>query len=132
VFMEKAVNAKYYAPTAASPGDFWWDDTGWTCNSYDPTVRVVNYQIPSVWGDTADRNVSPWTTPLNWYDPMTGKSQEWGFGSAHQGTMLSVFGDGSVHPISLNVDVDHSETDHGVLWKLSVRDDGMTVDPSSY
>ncbi len=93
--------------------------------------RIVRYDVP-VMADSASRNEPPFTTPLNWYDSASGKCQEWGFGSAHQNVMMSVFGDGSVHPISLSVDVDHSLTDHGVLWKLGVRDDGMTVDPNSY
>jgi prepilin-type N-terminal cleavage/methylation domain-containing protein/prepilin-type processing-associated H-X9-DG protein len=48
-----------------------------------------------------------------------------GFGGPHSGMMNSVFGDGSVHSIRTSID-------QAVLFELSVRDDGQSVDPNSY
>jgi hypothetical protein len=55
-------------------------------------------------------------------------AKDQGFGSAHNGIMLAVFGDGSVR--SVRVDIDNAPG--GTLFRLGCRDDGETIDPSSY
>jgi hypothetical protein len=51
-----------------------------------------------------------------------------GFGSAHNGIMLAVFGDGSVHGISVDIDPQPG----GALFRLGCRDDGETVESGSF
>jgi hypothetical protein len=47
-----------------------------------------------------------------------------------------VFGDGSVHALSMNIDTTVSDSSspvvYGVFYRLGVRDDGMYVDSTGF
>jgi prepilin-type processing-associated H-X9-DG protein len=57
-----------------------------------------------------------------------GAGGELGFGGPHNGTFMSVFADGSVHPLSTNID----NTATGVFYRLGNRHDGMTIQDKDY
>lgn len=52
-------------------------------------------------------------------------TDEWGFGSAHPAVTNAVFGDGSVHSITFDVD-------NSVFRNLCEREDGLTIDSSAF
>ncbi|HEY2826713.1 MAG TPA: H-X9-DG-CTERM domain-containing protein, partial [Pirellulales bacterium] len=59
--------------------------------------------------------------------------EEWGFGSAHSGITNSLWGDGSVRTIRNSINNNAlSSSNFGLLFMLTVRDDGNSVDPNSY
>ena len=95
-------------------------------------MRIAHHDAP-VLADTDPRQ--PPNFPSSWIHTVASGTvtEEWGFGSAHSGGMSAVFGDGSVKPISLNIDnTVHSDGTEGVLWRITVRYDGLSVDPNSY
>ena len=61
---------------------------------------------------------------------------ELGFGSPHSSVINTVFGDGSVHSLSMNLDTtvndNSSPVVYGVFYRLGVRDDGMHVDSTQF
>jgi hypothetical protein len=122
--MEKAVSSKQYQPTA-SPWD-WWEIPGWAHNSDWPNMRLAGNWIPLLADN--DPNRISWATA-------NGKFWEPGFGSAHTGLVLAVFGDGSVHGIRLSIsncgNMGWSDTTC-VLYHLGGRSDGWTIDASAY
>jgi hypothetical protein len=87
-----------------------WDDRGWTDGWDYDTIRSTMFppgpdvDVPSFVGVD---------TPY-----------AWAFGAAHTGVMNTIFADGSVHPLSFDID---RET----FNLLGNRDDGQTVDLSS-
>jgi prepilin-type N-terminal cleavage/methylation domain-containing protein len=128
--MEKSVNGKFESYYGIQPSDAWWDAGGydvggWTCDAYVPIMRVAHYDAP-VLADSDPR--LPPAFPSDHIDAASGRTQEWGFGSAHPGVMNAVFGDGSTRAVSLLVD----NSDQGILFRLGCRDDGLTIDPNSF
>jgi prepilin-type N-terminal cleavage/methylation domain-containing protein len=123
--MEKAVSVRQYQPTATPDWD-WWEIPGWAHNSDWPNMRLAGNWIPLL-ADT-DRNRISWATA-------NGKYWEPGFGSAHTGVVMAVFGDGSVRPVSMSVNSCGSATWSDascVLYHLGGRADGWTIDPNGY
>jgi hypothetical protein len=57
-----------------------------------------------------------------------GAGAELGFGGPHNSTFMSVFADGSVHPLSTAID----SSDTGVFRRLGNRHDGMTIQDKDY
>lgn len=57
--------------------------------------------------------------------PYVGTSDLWQFGSAHQGGMMAVFADGSVHGVSYSISV-------GVFQNLCRYNDGNPVNPGDF
>jgi prepilin-type N-terminal cleavage/methylation domain-containing protein len=126
--MEKAVSAQHYQPTATPYWD-WWEVPGWAFGADWPTMRLAGNGIPLL-GDTDPRPQWLYAAAGN-----IGKPAEFGFGSAHVGVVMAVFGDGSVRPVSRSVSSCGSAywSDAScVLYHLGGRADGWIVDPDSY
>ncbi len=118
--MEKAVSAKQYQPTATPDWD-WWEIPGWAHNSDWPNMRLVGNWVPLL----PDND----TTRVSWATA-NGKMWEPGFGSAHTGVVLAVFGDGSVRGIQMSVNTGGNSgwSDAScVLYHLGGRSDGWVV-----
>jgi prepilin-type N-terminal cleavage/methylation domain-containing protein len=125
--MEKGVNAKFYQ---AQVWD-WWDVPGYFHNSDWPNMRLIgNWQ--RLRADTDPRtDVDP-----GWQNQggVAGKTSEFGFGSAHSGVTMAVFGDGSVKAINNTVNGDNcfsnswcNPAQTGILTRLGRRDDGLVI-----
>jgi len=115
---EKAVQADFWTVASANPWPF-WELYGYYTGADWPHMRMFGAltqgasssapEVP-IRGDNA---VRPGTAP--------GKpAQEFGFGSAHPGIIVSVFGDGSTRSIN-------ESTDLLVLDKLGKRADGSVL-----
>lgn len=123
--MEKAVSARQYQPTA-SPNWDWWDVPGWAHNSDWPNMRIIGNWVPLL-ADSNPNRIS-WATA-------NGKFWEPGFGSAHEGVVLAVFGDGSVRGIRLSINNSGNagwSDANSILYHLGGRSDGWVVDASGY
>ena len=74
--------------------------------------------------------------PIHLFAPTDPRVSELGFGSPHSSVMNAVFGDGSVHALSMNIDTTVNDSAspavYGVFYRLGVRDDGMHVDANQY
>lgn len=87
------------------------------------------FNKPPMWEGSFKSDGDPDRSPPGgWTISQSGGGQylttsEWGFGSAHPGVCNSVFGDGSTH--SLSTDMDDS-----VFRNICERNDGLTVDSS--
>jgi hypothetical protein len=122
--MEKAVNAMFYQPQVWD----WWELPGWAHNADWPMGRLIGNWIPLL-PDGQDRRTIP-GYPSGWYDPNTGHSTEFGFGSAHTGIVNALFGDGSVRPLAMSLnDCGSSGWSDStcVLYHLGGRADGWVV-----
>jgi prepilin-type N-terminal cleavage/methylation domain-containing protein len=136
--MEKAQNGKYYQPNPGGYDACFWDIGfgGWIAPSYYGTMRLVD-----IYGDCKPRSDSDPRLDMkanNWYNDGTqspsdpGNTQEFAVGSAHANVINSLWGDGSVRPVSINVQHDKTSAANSVLSRLITRDDGQSVDPNSY
>jgi prepilin-type N-terminal cleavage/methylation domain-containing protein len=134
--MEKSLNAKFYQPNPGGYDGCFWDigyDGGWITPSYYGTMRLVD-----IYGDCRPRaDNDPRLDYIGyWYNttlpPDIGNTQEFGVGSAHSSIINSLWGDGSVRPVSINVQHDKPTGANSVLSRLITRDDGHAVDPNSY
>lgn len=117
--MEKSVNAKFKNPDNWD----WWELPGWAHNSDWPNMRLIGNWMPLI-NDNQDRAAAGvgW-----WVQDSSGKTAEFGFGSAHPGVVMAVFGDGSVKPIktSINGCGNAGWSDSScVLYHLGGRADG--------
>lgn len=126
--MEKSVNAKYYKPEVWD----WWELPGWAHNADWPNTRLIGNWIPLL-DDTQDRGAAG----LGWYftNGPGSKTMEFGFGSAHPGVVMAVFGDGSVRPVrkTANACGNSSWSDAScVLYHLGGRADGWVINESNY
>src|SRR5262249_15351629 len=98
---------------------------GWAEGGFWNTMRVIfGFNRPLL--SDADPSTGPRAAYLS--PPVRGNGGELGFGGPHGQLFMSVFSDGSVHPLSLNID--NSVT--GVLYRLGNRHDGMTIDESAF
>lgn len=105
--MEKSVQAKYY--TAPAGGGSYWDLNGYYDGASYANMRQTGEPLFS---DSENRSNSS-----SEEDPAVEQS---GFGSPHPGTCTAVFGDGSTHSVSLNLD-------SLILDSLGKRADGSVV-----
>jgi prepilin-type N-terminal cleavage/methylation domain-containing protein/prepilin-type processing-associated H-X9-DG protein len=123
--MEKAVNAQYYQPQVWD----WWELPGWAHNADWPMTRLIGNWIPMVPDNLDRRQNSTWVNN-GWVDKNTGKSTEFGFGSAHTGVVNAVFGDGSVRPLSMDMNacgsLSYSDSTC-ILYHLGGRADGWVI-----
>lgn len=147
--MEKAVWVGRYLPEATFSGanNSYADIPGWSMNAHQPTMRNVSGDGGQVFPVPAGTTIGTWSPgrgpgdnpPLGDGTYMVSDIQdpsiaprardstnfrEEGFGSAHPGAMLAVFADGSVRSVNLDVDPKTG----GVLFRLTCRDDGLTVE----
>jgi prepilin-type N-terminal cleavage/methylation domain-containing protein/prepilin-type processing-associated H-X9-DG protein len=123
--MEKAVSSKNYQPQVWD----WWELPGWAGAADWQNMRLIGNWLPML-QDNADR-------PQWLYDSAgdVGRPAEFGFGSPHSGTVNALFGDGSVHSLSTNLNScgNSGWSDNTcVLYHLGARGDGYTVDAESY
>jgi prepilin-type processing-associated H-X9-DG protein len=122
--MEKSVNAKFMHPGGAVWD--WWELPGWAHNSDWPNMRLIGNWMPLI-NDTQDRTAAG----LGWWvQDSSGKTAEFGFGSAHPGVVNALFGDGSVKPIKTSVNAcgNAGWSDAScILYHLGHRADGWTI-----
>lgn len=109
---EKAVGVQYYSP-AAAPHPY-WEVYGYYVGADWPHMRIFGSQgteglsprgIVGLKADSEPRGVIP--------------TAEFGFGSAHPGTLCMAFGDGATRSVSMNADL-------VVLDALGKRADGTS------
>jgi len=111
---EKAVWNKQV--TTATPNWDWWDLPGIIHGADWPNMRLAGNGVPLL-ADSDDRP--------SWFLQGNGRWCEFGFGSAHTGVFNAVFADGSVKSMPLKMNTN-------VLYNLGNREDGNTIDPSTY
>jgi prepilin-type N-terminal cleavage/methylation domain-containing protein len=125
---EKSYNA--LCPVASpSTAWAWWDLPGWAHGADWPNMRLVGNWMSPV-ADNAKR--LDW-----WYQGTVGQcpTAEFGFGSAHSGVFMAVFGDGSVKSLSLNIGNSGNSgysDNTSILYRLGKRNDGAVIDSSAY
>jgi prepilin-type N-terminal cleavage/methylation domain-containing protein len=136
---EESVWSKYYEwqGLSADSTAAYWQDPGWTNGAHWTTLRFISNPIPAAVGpakprlivDNEARRKANQQLAVDRVD-----SPENGFGSAHGSVIMAVFGDGSVHPISMNVDTTDSSFNQtsSVWWRLWIRDDGLQIDSTAY
>jgi prepilin-type N-terminal cleavage/methylation domain-containing protein len=123
--MEKAVSSRQYQPKVWD----WWDLPGALHNSDWPNMRLVGNWIPIMPDSQYPR--------IDWTNNANGTDWFWepGFGSAHPGVMMAVFGDGSVKGVKMNIgnsgNLGYSDNT-SILYRLGKRDDGNTLNADSY
>jgi prepilin-type N-terminal cleavage/methylation domain-containing protein/prepilin-type processing-associated H-X9-DG protein len=133
---EKAVWAKYEKPDANGPDWDWADVPFWGFGCDWPNMRWAPPQVGpdaqdtaglfSVRADTDDgANMAEEVANPGYKNPTSGNCQNISFGSPHNGVFNAAFGDGSTRSIRLTVD-------RQVLYELSSRDDGLSIDPNAY
>jgi prepilin-type N-terminal cleavage/methylation domain-containing protein len=115
---EKAVEAKNWTVSSASPWPY-WEVYGYYTGADWPVMRMFgalilgssspNREVAVLGDDEVRSHVAP-----------GGTSNEFGFGSAHPGVINSVFGDGSVQTITNSADL-------LILDQLGKRADGSIV-----
>jgi prepilin-type N-terminal cleavage/methylation domain-containing protein len=137
MIMEKAVWNKAYQPAGPGVGGSpswnwdWWELPGWTHDADWPNMRLAGNWIPLLPDSTDRRNSS-----VAWeFNSSLGRPNDFGFGSAHTGVVNALFGDGSVHPINMNVNpCGSSSWSDGscVLYHLGGRNNGWVVDSGSF
>lgn len=108
LFMEKAANSKFYSFTATQWSDWW--ETGIYHNADWSSMRICCREFPNdPWGGWRGFDCGLWSDgderPDN-VQESSGRTREMGFGSAHPGGVTSAFGDGSVHNVSMNAQLD--------------------------
>ncbi len=124
MLMEKAANARNFGMANLTDGVWmWWEIWGQFTGADWGTMRMIapqnamdgttgaNPQV-GLLGDTQNRP--------GWMFMSSTITQEVGFGSAHPGTTMAVFGDGSTHSIQNNIDI-------YVLQAAGERADGMVA-----
>jgi prepilin-type N-terminal cleavage/methylation domain-containing protein len=142
--MEKAVFVDWYNVVANWSADQHWSELdGWMHNAHAAMMRSVSGDGGLVYSRTVAGGVAgPGTPGHNAGPPLLSDSEptvngeyrgvpedgqdkhvDVGFGSAHPGGVLAVFGDGSVKAISFNID----SSVGGPLYRLAARDDGLTI-----
>jgi prepilin-type N-terminal cleavage/methylation domain-containing protein len=122
MFMEKAVNAKYYTFSRDNQYKDWWE-TGYYHTADFTTMRFFSMPSSSAWfgpeaitmiGDTDAR-------PAGWIDGFSdGRTRELGFGSPHPQTVGAVMGDGSTHAVN-------EEAELITMIRLGKRNDGFVA-----
>jgi prepilin-type N-terminal cleavage/methylation domain-containing protein/prepilin-type processing-associated H-X9-DG protein len=121
----------------------WWDLPGWAHSSDWPNCRLIGHGIPLL-PDSATRPDWMYTSAGyfrdangNWqaqpWVQLPARPADFGFGSAHTGVANALFGDGSVHALSMNLDGDGGfswgpDQPNWVLFNLGTRANGEVVD----
>jgi prepilin-type N-terminal cleavage/methylation domain-containing protein len=119
---EKAVWNRFYQWQGTSATQGYWEEPGWAHGAHWETLRCIRpTTVPPI-------------IPDDYARPGTGdRVSELGFGSAHKSVINAVFGDGSVHSLSMNIDTTVSDSStpviYGIFYRLAVRDDGLQADP---
>ncbi len=121
---EKAVWDRFYQWQGTSATQGYWEEPGWAHGSHWETLRCLRpTSVPPILPDSFNRGGST-------------RVAELGFGSAHSSVINAVFGDGSVHALSMNIDTTVNDSSspvvYGVFYRLGVRDDGQYVDSNQF
>ncbi|HZZ28258.1 MAG TPA: DUF1559 domain-containing protein [Pirellulales bacterium] len=125
---EEGVWSKFYQWQGLSTATGYWQEPGWPHGAHWDTLRCIRAgSFPTFQNDELSRSV------------FGTRQSEQGFGTAHKNVFIAVFGDGSVHPLSTNMDftvkwgtTDLDAANSGIFARLAVRDDGQTVDSSAF
>ena len=122
LYMEKAVNGRFYDFVETTPYEDWWE-SGVFHNADYSTMRLATLGAPGGWWAGSEEvpllNDSQ-QRPDSWVQS-SGRTRELGFGSAHPGVTNAVFGDGSVRPVRNTVQTI-------VVNRLARRADGDPID----
>lgn len=115
---EKGVQADFWTVESASPWPH-WEIYGYYVGADWPNMREFGAltQGPGVGEEVPVLGDSEARLPRLIRDPGTGQAEEQGFGAAHPGVFLSVFGDGSTHVIN-------NDAELLLLDQLGKRSDG--------
>ena len=122
MFMEKAANAQNYTMVDGFVPIF-WEEWGQFSGADWSSMRMIaplnaedGTQGPRQQvGFLSDSDIRP-----EWQQMALGLTQEFGFGSAHPGTMTAVLGDASTLSVNANADL-------RLLQRLGERNDGETA-----
>ena len=119
----------------------WIESTWYATSRYTPNGTDAQAGVSAgmsgnfLLGPSASNQMVPDLNPIhNTYNASTGVPQwceDYGFFSAHTTVMNAVFADGSVHPISTNIQglsKSQGGEDNCMLFRLGARDDGLQVD----
>ena len=106
MYMEKSVDQKQYSGLHSIAEEIVGESDGMYAPSFFTNGRFIYPLVP----DNEERTPVPGLA-LN----------ERSFGSAHPGVVSAVFADGSTHAIATTIS-------WGVLWDISIRNDGNVVD----
>jgi len=140
-FMEKAVWSGNESPQFWD----WYELPGWIWAADWPNMRLAGNGIPLF----ADNQQRPdWMYCSNGFNGPNGgctagwgtgtpRPADFGFGSAHTGVVNALFGDGSVHSLSMGLNANGGFSwgpvqTSWVFWLLAGRADGQVVDASQY
>lgn len=127
VLMEKAVWSERYSLSTASSAAMTCEVFGWVHNAHQPTMRSISGDgglafggTGGNWAGSLGRGEGP---RIRGDDDRRGGQRDWdqGFGSAHAGIVLALFGDGSVRAINEGID----QSMGGALFRLGCRDDAL-------
>ena len=116
---EKAVQAEFWTIDGTSPFPF-WELYGYYTGADWPHMRQFGANIPGAANSNPEILVYGDNETRQSYVGSNGQAQEFGFGSAHPGIIVSVFGDGSTRPISQDAEL-------LILDQLGKRSDGSIV-----
>jgi prepilin-type N-terminal cleavage/methylation domain-containing protein len=149
--MEKAAYAPFYQPDPARSSYCDIDTVnggGWTIPSTGPTMRLIDDNGDVLLLPDTQKYPPEFGQTSHAWNNSDGTVQEWGFGSAHPSVINSVWGDGSVRPISIQLANDpynrttnqpvgnnkytNTPSKPNILLQITCRDDGQSTDPSSY
>ncbi|HEY2787403.1 MAG TPA: DUF1559 domain-containing protein [Fimbriiglobus sp.] len=120
---EKAVAAQQYSPKVWD----WWELPGWAHGADWPNMRLAGNWIPP--------QPDNLTARVSWMQQSDGRYCEFGFGSAHSGVFMAVFGDGSVKSLSNNIGNSGNSgysDNTSILYRLGKRNDGQVIDANAY
>ncbi len=110
MFGEKAASALNYTTISPDGWTAWWENSGFIHNGW-PTMRSPNFNYGGFIPDNQnDPNVVSIQSSTNY-------RQDIGFGSAHPGTVNFALGDGSVHAVNIDMQLD-------VIYQACHRSDG--------
>jgi prepilin-type N-terminal cleavage/methylation domain-containing protein len=126
VASEEGVWNKFYQWQGTTADQGYWQEPGWPHGAHWDTYRCIR---------GGSMFFSPLAPDYLNRSPLGARQPESGFGSAHVNIINALFADGSVHPLSMSIDVNIGWGDYsksGVWYRLWVRDDGLLTDPSSY
>ena len=111
---EKAVAAKDYTVASANPWRH-WEFYGYYTGADWPVMRMFGAPVP---GTSSTTNLFPVLGDTD--ERSSNNTQELGFGSAHPGVFITVFGDVAVRTIA-------QTTELSILDQLGKRSDGTTA-----
>jgi len=114
MYGEKAASSLNYTTISPDGWTAWWENSGFIHNGW-PTMRSPHFGYD---GFIADNQNDPSRVFIQ---SSTGYREDIGFGSAHPGTVNFALGDGSVHAVSIDMQLD-------TIYQACHRSDGTIFD----